>query len=148
MAKIKIAEDFVLEVGDKTYKGTFTDLSKEQKAILKKESKKVKSQMDTLQKLTARVEAVERRISILEKLEKWDEVLELEKEKEKLTEEQAKLIETIEENDGIEAVFKKRLELSIQSDEKEEILQLGEQYGYQNVFNTILEDVEQNRKKN
>jgi len=147
MAKIKIVEDFTLEVGDKVYKGTFTDLNKEQKAILKKESKKVKSQMDTLQKLTARVEAVERRVSILEKLEKWDEVLELEKEKEKLTEEQAKLIETIEENDGIESIFKKRLELSIQSDEKEDILQLGKQYGYQNVFNTILEDVEENRKK-
>jgi hypothetical protein len=147
MAKIIFKQTFTLEVGEETYTGTLNDLSKSQKTEFEKISKKVKGETESLQKILLQIEKVDRRIFILEKLDKWDEILELEKEKEVLIEEQSKLISTLNDGKGMDDIFKKRLELSLDSDDKDKILAAGKEYGYQNVFNTILQDIEDNKAK-
>jgi len=147
MAKIIFKQTFTLEVGEETYTGTLNDLSKSQKTEFEKISKKVKGETESLQKILLQIEKVDRRIFILEKLDKWDEILELEKEKESLIEEQSKIIATLNDGKGMDDIFKKRLELSLDSDDKDKILAAGKEYGYQNVFNTILQDIEDTKAK-
>ena len=53
-----------------------------------------------------------------------------------------------DEDDAVEKAYKLALETRVISDQKDDILQVGEDYGYELVFKTILLDIAESLKKN
>ena len=45
-------------------------------------------------------------------------------------------------------LIKERLILSVEGDDKEEILALGETYNYKSIFDTIIQDINERKAKN
>ncbi len=143
--KLKLEFDFDLEVGEDTYSGTFTDLTKKQiKEIDKmtpakalKESSKINTKIKRLEEKIANA----RELSNHNKIDEYYAKLELLEDK---------LLPLMNEVDtfDLDNVFKRRLELSIGGDDKAEVLKVGEEYGYQRVFNTIMEDIAKSTKGN
>ena len=148
MAKLTFKQPFTLEVGDAIYSGTLNHLSKEQKKEFDKKSEQLKSQLENLGKQVKAYEKLKRSISIAEKCDDWEEVRSLEKDLHKLESALEKLNNKIEEDNLSETMFKDRIEFSVESDNKQDILEAGNIYGYGLVFETILKGVEEyNAKK-
>lgn len=147
MAKLFFKQEFVLEVGDKKYTGILNDLTKSQKLAFDKTNKKKKEDAKTLKDLSKKLAKISRKIEVKENLEKWDEIEVLELEKDDVVDELSNLSELLSDPQPIEDMFKKRIEYSVESDDKEAILEAGKDYGYQNVFQTILKDIEETRTK-
>lgn len=69
---------------------------------------------------------------------------------ENVTRKQSKQLEFKHKSDTGEndALFKERLQMSMQSDQKVEIMAIGEEYNYKIIFETIIKDIaEKNEKK-
>jgi len=141
MAKLKFKQDFELEVGDDVYIGTLKDLTKAERKQFEEDNKSRKDDNNKLQKLLKQIKKTKRKIEVSEKLEQWDKVDTLENKLDDLEASFEELSEKIENPAYIEEMFKLRIKMSVESKDKEKILSIGEQYGYQKVFNTILEDV-------
>lgn len=147
MAKLIFKDDFTLEVGENTYTGELLDLTKKQKKDWDKFNASKKSQHDELNTLYKKITRLKKNIEINEKLESWVDVKSIQKELE-IVEDKAIIIKNALENTkDIEDMFKKRIEWSVSSDDKEEILKAGEEYGYRNVFETILRDLKEKKEK-
>ena len=147
MAKLIFEKEFELEVGEKTYTGVLHDLTKTQSQAFEKTNKQKIDDNKILQKKVKELTKIDRKIQVKEKLEKWDEVEALEEHKENLETEVEALTEKLSDPKPIEAMFKKRIEMSVESDDMDEILQAGAAHGYQNVFQTILQDIEDKTEK-
>lgn len=147
MAKLLFKQEFTLEVGEDTYKGILNDLTKTQKIAFEKINKQKKADNEALRKSANQLKKLDRKIEVKEKLEKWEEVEHLEEQKEVLEKEIEGLTEKLSDEKAIEDMFKKRLEYSIESEDKDQILEAGKNYGYQNVFQTILKDIEDKSEK-
>lgn len=147
MAKLLFQQDFTLEVGEEKYTGILNDLTRTQKQAFEKTNKQKKADTKVLQQKAKELTKIDRKIKIKEELEKWEEVETLEAEKETLEDEVEKLTEKLSDPKPIEAMFKKRIQDSVESDDLENILKAGADHGYQNVFQTILQDIEETRAK-
>ena len=147
MAKLTFKQPFTLEVGDSIYSGTLNDLSKEQKKEFDKKSEQLKNQLDNLKKQVKAYEKVKRNIEIAEKCDDWEEVRALEKDLQKIDSVIEKMTLKIDEDNLSELLYKDRLESSIESDNKKDILKAGEMYGYGLVFETIYKDVQEYNSK-
>ena len=138
-------EYFELEVGENTYTGYMIQLEKKQIESIEKMGNK--SILPKIEKAIRKSRKIERKIEIKEKLNDWAAVEKLQDELSKHEELVDKLnieIDKINQDD----LYKKRLELSLISDEKKEIMELGEKYFYENVLNTILRDIKERNEKN
>ena len=62
-----------------------------------------------------------------------------------VTRKQTKILEKKHKKDDLEddAIFKARLEMSLDSDDKDKIMAIGEEYNYKIIFETILRDIEE-----
>jgi len=147
MAKLLFKQEFELEVGEETYTGVLNDLTKTQKQSFDKTNKQKKDDNKKLQKKVNQLKKIDRKITIKENLEKWDEVEALEAEKEGIETEVEQLTEKLSDPKPIEDMFKKRITMSVESDDIDAILKAGADHGYQNVFQTILKDIEEKRAK-
>lgn len=147
MAKLIFKQEFTLEVGETAYKGILNDLTKTQKVAFEKINKQIKADNDSLRKKANRLKKLDRKIEVKENLNKWEEIEALENEKEKLEAEVEELTEKLSDPKVMEDMFKKRLEYSVESDDKDKILEAGKDHGYQNVFQTILKDIEETEAK-
>lgn len=49
--------------------------------------------------------------------------------------------------DDDDAIFKERLEMSLFGDDKDKIMAIGEEYNYKIIFETIIKDIAEKRKK-
>jgi len=125
--KLELSHYFELEVGDDKFKGYFKDLTKKQK----KELDKLIPMDDfkRMKKLTRKLKTANE-----------DEAAKIEEEIDALEE---KL--SAHDTDGI---YKERLKLSISGDDRDDILKVGEEYGYERVLDTIISDIAQRREKN
>jgi len=125
--KLKLEHEFELTVGDDTFKGLFVDLTK-------KETKKLDkySPTDELKKATK----LQRKIKVAS-----------DKDKAILENELDELLEAIDAYDT-EELYKQRLILSLKGDDKDAVLAVGERYGYNRVFDTIIEDISERKAKN
>ncbi len=117
--KLKLLHDFELEVGNDKYTGTLKDLTK--------------GEIKKIEKLTPTKELKE-----LKKLQRKPE-----KNADRINE----LLDIIDDFD-VDEVFKARLEKSIDSQFREQILVVGASYGYQRVFDTIMEDIADKKEGN
>ena len=125
-----------------------TIFQKNKKKEFDKKSEQLKSQLENLGKQVKAYEKLKRSISIAEKCDDWEEVRSLEKDLHKLESALEKLNNKIEEDNLSETMFKDRIEFSVESDNKQDILEAGNIYGYGLVFETILKGVEEyNAKK-
>jgi len=148
MAKLKFIQDFTLEVKDEKYTGILQDLTKSQKATFDKLNKVKKDENKLLQTKLKKIKKLERKILINEKQEKWSVLESLEDQLTIIEDEVEVLTLKLSDPKPIEVMFKKRIQTSVVSDDLDAILEAGEEHGYQNVFQTILEDIEdQNAKK-
>ncbi len=146
--KLQIKDEFTLEVGEDTYQATLCDLTKEQEMLFDKMFSKQKSLTKELGKLFKKISRVERKISIAEQSDSWDEVKKLEGVLDVLLSQSAELADKENDNTAIELMYKKRMEVSIEGDDKEALIKIGETYGYARVFETILQDIRETREKN
>ncbi|RLA73931.1 MAG: hypothetical protein DRG30_05760 [Epsilonproteobacteria bacterium] len=138
-------EYFELEVGEDIYTGNMIQLSKKQIEAIEKMGNK--ALLPKIEKAIRKSRKIERKIEIKEKLNDWESVEKLQDELSKHEE----LVDTLTiEIDKInqDDLYKKRLELSLVSDEKREIMELGKKYSYENVLNTILLDIKERKAKN
>lgn len=147
MAKLNFKDEFTLEVGDDVYTGTLLDLDKKQKKDVNKIGEKAKAKNDELNSQYKRVARLQKNININENLNDWATVKTLQAELETLQDSAEALERELEADTSIERMFKRRMELTLVSDDKAEILAAGERYGYQNVYSTILQDIKETRAK-
>lgn len=147
MAKLNFKDEFTLEVGDDVYTGTLLDLDKKQKKDVNKIGEKAKAKNDELNSQYKQVARLQKNITINEKLNDWATVKTLQAELEALQDSAEALERELETDTSIERMFKRRMELTLVSDDKDEILAAGERYGYQNVYSTILQDIKETRAK-
>lgn len=136
--KFELSTPFTIEVGDNVYKGTISTLTK-------KQSKEITSLLDTEKAAVKELRKFQMEVAIL------DGKLKKDPSNDKLLKELTKLTETIEakaseaeELDTAEKAAKLRFELTVKCDE--EIIELAENYGYNNVLKTIFQDIEDSKK--
>ena len=116
--KLQLIHDFELEVEEQTYTATFKDLTKKQ-------------------------------IKAIDKLSPTAELKELKKlQRTKGDEDRIEELLEIIESFSTEDIYKKRLELSIEGDDKKAIMAIGEIYSYSRVFETIVEDISKRKSGN
>ncbi len=147
MARLTIKYDFTLETDEKDYHGSFVDLSKKQIKELKKTTSKATANSKEIQKLFKKLDNVKEMLRLADKADMYEDAIKYQKEKVSIETKMQPLIESINDGDT-DDIYKARLDISIVSDNKAEILALGEEYGYQLIFDTIQEDVEDKKAKN
>jgi len=86
-------------------------------------------------------------VKSINKLSPRAEIKELKKIEDR-TSKRAIELEDIIDNFDTENIYQKRLSLSIMGDDKDAIMAVGEEYGYNRVFDTIIEDIAQRREGN
>jgi len=143
--KLRLQYDFTLEVGEDTYSGTFIDLTKKQ--IKEIDSLSPKKALKEANKITAKVTRLNAKIDNAKEL---DEPKKIAGYYTKLDALEAKLEPLMDEVDSydIEEVYKVRIQLSIGGGDKEKVLEVGEEYGYQRVFDTIMKDIAEKSEGN
>jgi len=144
--KLVFIEEFELEVGEESYKGTLRDLTKKERKDNEKKQKKALDLIKKSDKLVKEINSLNSRKEIKEKLNEWSEceklLLEVDEKHNELEETNSQL----ENKNFNEDVFKDRLELSLGGDDKKTIMEIGEEYGYQKVFETIQKDIMEKKK--
>ncbi len=146
--KLKIVEEFTLEVGEDTYIGTFADLTKKEEKEVTSSFSNQKKNIEQMNKLLKQQAKLIRKIDVAEKQDKWTKIEKLESEKDVIDAQIDTLTVTIDDETKIEDMFKKRLEFSLGGDDKDNILAVAAKYGYERVFHTILEDLKEKNEKN
>lgn len=151
MAKLNFKKEnskFELEVGDITLKGILNDLTKEQKEAQDEVLKPFKDMNESVSKLVARIERLQAQLKTKTHLKDWVTVDKIETEIFELQDQIKTKQDGLRENYDPESMFRDRISNSVVSTDIDAILEAGREHGYQNVFNTILQDIqEQNEKK-
>jgi len=138
-------EPFELEFKDDIFTGKLREPTKKEvkqleKLSMRSKHKEIEAALRSHRKLTRLMELAAK-VGDHEKEEKLQiELYSLDESIEKLNEQLEKV--------NPDMIFKKRLELTMESDFYSEIMELGELYGYEKVFNTILEDISERTRKN
>jgi len=144
--KLQISHEFELEFEDKSYTGEFLDLTKKEKKQSKQMFEKQSKIATDLNNQIKKVAKLSRKIEIAEKQENWDNVEKHEKEKDAVEIRVNELSDNLDEISNLEEVYKRRLEVSLKSEDKDEILDLGELYGYERLHNVIAEDIAEKKE--
>ena len=147
MAKLQIKYGFTLETDTEVFEGMFIDLTKKQIKELKKTTSKATANSKEIQKLFKKLDNVKEMLRLADKADIYEDAIKYQKEKVSIENKMEPLIDSINDGDT-DDIYKARLDISIVSDNKAEILALGEEYGYQLIFDTIQEDVDEKRAKN
>jgi len=143
--KLNITEPFELTVGEDTYEGEFAELTKKQSKSIDKDTPK-----DTIKennKVAKKIERIERKIENAKNLDDSKLIKSLYSQLDKLEDIQESLLDKIESY-SIEDMYKQRMTLSLSGDDKDAIMTLGETYGYQKVFDTIIRDIRERNAGN
>jgi len=151
MAKLNFKKDnskFELEVEDEVYTGILHDLTKRQLAAQNKILAPIRKEDAAIGKLFNKVERLQVKLNTKTKLKEWPAVDKLEDDIFTKQDEIKTRTDKLKKATKLEPLFKKRIEDTVESDNLKQILSAGAEYGYENVFNTILQDIdEKNRKK-
>ncbi len=144
MAKINFKKDnskFELEVEDEVYTGILHDMTKRQSAAQNKILDPIKKENHKIQKLIDKTSRIQVKIDTKRKLQDWKAVDSLEDDLFKMQDDIVARREKLDSSFHREPMFKKRIEDTVESDDLKQILKAGADYGYENVFNTILQDI-------
>jgi len=146
--RLEIEKEFSIEVGKDSYSGVFKDLTKKQQKTIFKKFDLEKKQEKELRKLRKTYSKNERLIKLYESNKELEKAISLEDKNDAISENIEKIFDKLNDDDAIEDMFKSRLELSIFGNDKEDILKIGLNYGYERVYETITRDIrEKNEKK-
>ena len=144
--KFTFIEDFTLEVGDTVVlKGTFKELSKSEMKEQKAKQKELLDMSKEATKLSSRLTFLEQKKNIKEKLGDWKSVEATLEEIHTLTNDINEKLRVLNEGDREEEIYKSRLEMSLGGEQVSNIMDLGEEYGYKRVFDTIQKDIEEKK---
>ena len=146
MAKFKFEEPFSLEVGEDTYTGMFSELTKAEKKELNAKQKELADFTKTANKMLNEIKTLERKKDIKENLEEWAEVEKLNDKIDFITNKLEKLTDTMDAKGSEDTIYESRLDLSVKGDDKDAIMKLGEKYSFKKVFETIQEDIAEKKK--
>ncbi len=145
--KLVISHPFILETEEgQVYKGLFRDLSKKETKELNKTAKKSVDLSNKARVLMKKIDDNKELSRLSEQTGDSESALEYNKTRIALEDELSLTIDSANDIDA-EPVFKKRLDSSIVSEHKDEIFKLGEQFGYELIFNTIQKDIQDNKGK-
>ena len=152
MAKLTFAKEnseFELEVGEEIYTGILHDLNTRQLAAQNKILSPIKKLNSEVMKAFAKIERLQTKLKTKQRLEDWktldkieDEIFELQDE---IKSKEVTIKDFTEKKQP--QLFKKRIEDTVESDDLKDILEAGKKHGYENVFNTILQDIDERNKK-
>jgi len=143
--KLTFIENFTLELEDRVLKGTFRELTKEEKKTLKDNRKSIDDVKKESDKLVSKLTLLENKKKSFEDQGQWESVQTINEEIDTVSQEINKTIEVFNDGELMENIFKKRLEISLGGEDKEEILEIGRKYSYQKVMETIERDIEEKR---
>ena len=136
--KFNLSYPFTIEVGENIYKGTLREPTKS-------ETKSMKKILDGFNDILKDVKKIRNKIDVANaKLGKDNQNEKLILDLQKLNEELDLLSAKADDLNIMEATAKMRLELCFVGDK--EIIDLANDYGYTQVFNTIKEDIEEKKK--
>lgn len=139
--KLVFQDDFTLEVGEKSYTGTLRELTKKERKDIESKQKAAITIVKKADALVSKIDVSKKRSELKEKMGEWSEAEKLVLSIEKDTQALAKLNAELSEKDFEEEIFKYRIELSLDGDDKKDILALCDEYSYKRVFETIQKDV-------
>ena len=137
--KFTLSDQFELTVNDTQIKGEYKKLTKKQEAEFKK---KFKKEFDLTEELIG-ISKKLRRLEIENKINKEEDNTKLLELSDRLEEIQT----TLEKSEAKEKLAKERFSLSIDSAQLEELIELGENYGYSLVIEMINEAVAEGKQK-
>jgi len=151
MAKLNFKKEnskFELEVGDDLYVGILNDLTPKQKAAQDKILDPLKKENENIQKILDKIGRLETKLVVKTRRKLWKDVDEIQDKIFKLQDEIKTKRSNLDKTTDLETLHKDRIKTSIESDDLDKILEAGEKHGYQNVYDTILQDIiERNVKK-
>jgi len=127
-------------------KGTFREYTKKEQADAKNKHESTLKSINRMRDISRTIARNERTITVKEKLEDYKAVDKLITANNKLEDELKTLSETIDK-DSADNSLKERFELCLGGDDKETILTLAEQVGYETVYSKILEGVKAGKPK-
>lgn len=146
--KLTIREPFSLELEDETVlSGTIRELTKKEAKELKAKFKDSDIQQKELQKLNKQKNRLlidseiakdeknyDELKAILDRLDNLDQLIETKSEE-------------INESDIVQGMLRERFNLTVKSDQIEQITQLAEDFGYTLILQTIAKDLEEKKPK-
>lgn len=150
--KLEFREKFSLEIPlkdgtEEVITGTIREFTKAEKRELETFEKDIKAKTKTLRKKANKLdrlnESLERQKTTLSEEEienKYNEIDALDDEVSALTDE-------IKPDNILLEAFRKRFELTIDSDKKDRLKQICEDFGYEKVFKVIYKDIEEKKPK-
>lgn len=151
MKLLDLSNQFTFKLRDqdgneREIKGTFRDYTKKETEEAKKRHKEQVNASEKMQKLLRELKRNERSIEIKEKLEDYKAVDRLLNQNAKIEEELILLSEEATK-EGAGNGLKERFAICLGGDDKEEIMALADQIGYDVVFKTIQEAIFEGKPK-
>lgn len=149
MAILGFADEFEFNVKgeDRVYKGTLREYTYKEKKELEKKHKKAQKVGLEAGKLLSKIDRLDRLIKLAEEEENTRHAYGFAKKQDELSDELTLLVEENQSLGDENEAFRVRLEACLGGDDKDDILALGEKYGYEEVFKVILEGIEEKKSK-
>lgn len=127
------------------YKGTFRELTKKELAEFKAKNETTSATIKKAQALIEKAKRITKSIEIKEKLEDWASVDELTKDLHKTEDELYKLSDKFDAESERLNMIKERFELCLGGEQKDEIIDLADTYGYDTLMDIITEAIREGK---
>lgn len=134
------------QFGNETeFKATFRELTKKELTEFKAKNEAIDKYIKDGQKTIEQIKRTSKLIEIKEKTEDWEGVEKLTLEMHKLEDSLYKLTDKFDAESERLKVLKERFELCLGGDNKDDIIELAETYGYDTLMNTITEAIREGK---
>lgn len=134
------------QFGNETeYKGTFRELTKKELQDFKAKNEAIDKYIKDGQKNIEQIKRTHKLIEIKEKTEDWEGVEKLTYELHKLEDSLYKLTDKFDAENERLKLLKERFDVCLGGEQKDEIIELAETYGYDTIMNTITEAIREGK---
>jgi len=152
MATLDLSNAFTFTTKDqlgneKELLGTFRDLTKKEQNDFKNKNEAVETTIKKAQKIIDSIKRNARYIEIKEKTEDWSGIEKLTTENYKLEDELVKITDKFNADDERRNILKDRFTLCLGGEHKDEITELAEAYGYEELMKVIGEAIAEGKQK-
>ncbi len=139
--------EFNVRGDERKYKGILRELTNKEQKELKKRNTKIQNDLNVLADLEEKLKRLKKLIDLAEAKGDTDEAYEYAKKHDRLSEEYEQKVKDFDSLDIIEIYAKQHLQICLSGDDKDDILSLGEKYGYSKVTEVILKSIEEKKPK-
>jgi len=152
MALLDLSNAFTFTTKDqlgseKQLSGTFRDFTKQEQNSFKNKNEAVEATIKKAQKIIDSIKRNARFIDIKEKTEDWAGIEKLTVENYKLEDELVKITDKFNADDERRNILKDRFTLCLGGEHKDEIMELADTYGYEELMKVIGEAIAEGKPK-